>query len=110
MEGVWAMGSGQRIMVLEQEGCTLSGTVQEPQAVLRVRGFWTGSGWTMSASRSQNDGCGSTAWGSIRQADPNRMVINVSGTDGLCDGGKPQQFTGVSMTYTRFVPTASATK
>lgn len=46
MEGVWAQGSGERILVLQQDGCRLSGTVAEPDnQVLHVRGFWAGSDW-----------------------------------------------------------------
>ena len=104
VEGVWAQPNNSRIMVLEQDGCRLSATVQEPTGVLHVRGFWTGAAWTMSATRAQRDGCGTTAWGSIRTSDPNVLLINVRGSDGLCDpGGKPMQF-NATMTYLRKVP------
>ena len=107
--GVWAQGRGERIMVLEQEGCLLRGTVQEPMNhTLHVRGFWTGSGWTMAATRIAASGCGTTAWGSIRPGPGGAMLINVRGSDGLCgDGERPP--TGpisfdATMTYRRLVP------
>ena len=90
LEGVWALARNERVMVMEQEGCRLSGTVHEPRNnVLRVRGFWRGSYWTMAASRVSANGCGTTAWGTIRK-EAERMLVNVLGTDGLCrDDGAP---------------------
>ena len=114
LEGVWALGKGERIMVMQQNGCRLSGKVQEPgNNVLHVEGFWTGGSWTMAATRISAQGCGTTAWGSIRAGDPNRMLINVRGTDGLC-GGKgpteaaPSEF-NFNMVYVRRIPPAPAT-
>ena len=98
--GVWGQPDNARILVMEQQGCDLSATVQEPQAVLRLKGFWDGGVWVIAASRSQNDGCGTTAWGTLRLADADRMLINVRGTDGLCGGGKPTEL-DATMTYLR---------
>jgi hypothetical protein len=113
MEGVWALGKGERIMVMQQNGCRLSGKVQEPgNNVLHVEGFWTGAAWTMAATRISAQGCGTTAWGSIRAGDQNRMLINVRGTDGLCgDKGPaeaaPSEF-NFNMVYVRRVPPVPA--
>jgi hypothetical protein len=98
--GVWGQPDNARILVMEQQGCDLTATVQEPQAVLRVKGFWDAGVWVIAASRSQNGGCGTTAWGTLRLAQTDRMLINVRGTDGLCDGGEPTQF-NATMTYLR---------
>jgi hypothetical protein len=109
LEGVWALGKGERIMVMEQNGCRLYGTVREPKNnVLHVRGFWTGRSWTMAATRVSAEGCGTTAWGSIRAGDANRMLINVRGTDGLCgEGGtteaRPSEV-NFDMVYIRRIP------
>ena len=109
MAGVWRLADNKRIMVLEQEGCHLSATVQEPlNHTLHVRGFWTGQYWTMSATRLSAGGCGTTAWGSIAAADSNRMLIRVRGTDGLCapdgsPGTGPAEF-DATMVYTRLLP------
>ena len=98
--GVWGQPDNARILVMEQQGCELTATVQEPQAVLRVKGFWEGGVWVIAASRSQNDGCGTTAWGTMRLAEANRLLIYVRGSDGLCGGGKPVEF-NATMTYLR---------
>jgi hypothetical protein len=89
MEGVWMQGSGERVMVMEQEGCLLRGSVAEPSnQVLHVRGFWTGTLWTMAATRL--GACATTAWGTIRAEGADRMIVNVRGTDGLCgENGTP---------------------
>ena len=113
MEGVWAQGRGERILVMEQEGCRLSGTVEEPgHNTLHVRGFWTGSGWTMAATRIARGGCGTTAWGSIRARGADTMLINVRGSDGLCgEGGRPGAGPATfdaTMTYRRLVPPAAS--
>ena len=107
MEGVWRLGRGERILVMQQHGCRLSGTVAEPgNQILEVSGFWTGSGWTMAATRRGL--CATTAWGSIRADGPDKMLINVRGSDGLCGadgapGTGPTEF-NATMTYVRFVP------
>ena len=98
--GVWGQPDNSRILVMEQQGCDLTATVQEPQAVLRVRGFWSEGVWVFAATRSGADGCGTTAWGTLRSAEANRLLINVRGTDGLCGGGKPTQM-NATMTYLR---------
>ena len=109
LAGVWTLAENKRVMVLDQEGCRLVGTVQEPlNQTLHVRGFWTGSYWTMSATRVAASGCGTTAWGSIAAADANRMLIRVRGSDGLCapDGSAgtgPAEF-DATMTYRRMLP------
>ena len=92
--GVWAQPDDSRILVMEQQGCDLSATVQEPKAVLRVKGFWTGRAWTIAATRTGLDGCGTTAWGSLRSADENRLLINVRGSDGSAPPrGSPRRST-----------------
>ena len=107
MEGVWAQGTAERILVIEQTGCRLSGSVAEPQnQVLHVRGFWTGPGWTMAATRLGL--CATTAWGSIRASGRDTMLINVRGSDGLCGekgapGAGPKSLNFV-MTYKRLDP------
>ena len=104
MAGVWAQGSGERIMVVEQEGCLLRGRVAEPgNQLLEVRGFWTGSAWTMAATRLGL--CATTAWGSIRASGADTMLINVRGSDGLCGanggpGAGPTRF-NATLTYRR---------
>ena len=109
LSGLWALPDNKRIMVMEQEGCELRGTVQEPQNnVLHVRGFWRGGYWIMSATRRSIGGCGTTAWGSIAFGGPDRMLINVRGTDGLCEpdgspGKGPAEF-NATMVYTRLTP------
>ncbi|HEX8570139.1 MAG TPA: hypothetical protein VF699_09500 [Caulobacteraceae bacterium] len=101
--GVWGQPDNSRILVMEQQGCDLTATVQEPRAVLRVRGFWSDGVWVFAATRSQGDGCGTTAWGTLRAADANRLLINVRGTDGLCGSGKPAAI-DATMTYLRKTP------
>ncbi len=111
MEGVWAQGRGERILVMEQEGCRLSGTVAEPaNQVLHVRGFWTGAGWTMAATRLGR--CATTAWGAIRAGGADTMLIDVRGSDGLCGedgaaGPGPMTF-NATMTYRRIAPGAAS--
>ena len=107
MEGVWAQGSGERILVMEQDGCRLKASVAEPEnQVLHVRGFWTGSGWTMAATRLGR--CSTTAWGTIRAGEEGSMLINVRGSDGLCGPGGaagtgPVTF-NATITYRRVIP------
>lgn len=102
--GVWAQPDDGRVLVMEQDGCDLTATVQEPKAVLVVKGFWTGEAWTIAATRTGLDGCGTTAWGSLLRAEENRLLINVRGSDGLCSPtGKPARF-DATMTYLRKTP------
>lgn len=106
MAGVWMLGRGERILVMEQNGCRLSGTVAEPEnQILEVRGFWTGGAWIMAATRRGL--CVTTAWGQIQSSGPETMVINVRGSDGLCgaSGGPGPGPTKVdaTMRYRRFV-------
>jgi hypothetical protein len=105
VSGVWAQPNGARILVMEQDGCRLTATVQEPKAVLTVKGFWTDGVWMMAASRAQGDGCGTTAWGVIRADGPERLLINVRGSDGLCGDG-PSEF-DATMTYLKKTPPAA---
>ena len=109
VEGVWTQPNGARILVMEQDDrCRITAKVQEPRAELTVKGFWTGRAWTIAASRAQADGCRTTAWGSLRAADADRLLINVRGSDGLCaPDGKPQTF-DATMTYLRVKPPAPA--
>ena len=105
--GVWGQPDNSRILVMEQEGCDLSATVQEPRAVLRVRAFWSEGAWVFAATRSQGDGCGTTAWGTMRTPEANRLLINVRGSDGLCGGGRPVEI-DATMTYLRKTPASLA--
>jgi hypothetical protein len=113
LEGVWALAGGERIMVLEQDGCRLRGTVAEPgDNMLHVRGFWTGGRWTMAATRIAAAGCATTAWGAIRAGASDTMLVDVAGSDGLCGpegrpGTGPVRFSA-TMTYRRVAPAETA--
>ena len=86
MAGVWLQGRGERVLVMKQDRCRLTGTVAEPKnQILEVNGFWTGQTWTMAATRT--GACATTAWGFIRPEGTDTMLIHVRGSDGLCGPG-----------------------
>ena len=104
LEGVWVQGKGERVLVMQQDGCRLTGTVAEPaNQVLHVRGFWDGSIWPMAATRLGK--CATTAWGSIRAGPDDTLLVHVRGSDGLCgpDGspGSGPRALDVTITYRR---------